>query len=137
MTSSSGLRARRDGRGGKPAENALSWAAVATAAGAVFAWAACCVLPMSLALAGLGLGGLSWIAGQRTWITLAALGVIGVGWVVTWRRSRTCLVDSACAAPSRLGIVLLGAATLLVLLAPIWQPLVEPFALTLIRSARV
>ena len=96
---------------------AASWAAVAAGAGAVFAWAACCVLPMSLALAGLGLGGLSWVAGQRTWLTLAALGVIGMGWVLTWRRVRMCRLDSACAAPSRLGIGLLGAATVLVLLA--------------------
>ena len=43
MTASSGLRARRDRPGGKPDETALSWAAVAAAAGAVFAWAACCV----------------------------------------------------------------------------------------------
>jgi mercuric ion transport protein len=114
----------------------LSWAAVAAAAGAVFAWAACCVLPMSLALAGLGLGGLGWFAGQRTWITLAALAVIGVGWVVTWRRARTCRIDSSCGAPSRLGIGLLGAATLLVLVALIWQPIIEPWALALIRSAR-
>lgn len=137
MTASNGLRTRRDGSGGKPAETALSWAAMAAAAGAVFAWAACCVLPMWLALAGLGLGGLSWIAGQRSWITFAALGVIGVGWVMTWRRARTCRVDAACAAPSRLGIGLLGAATLLVLLALAWQPFVEPWALALIRSARV
>ncbi len=136
MTASSGLRARRDGPDRKPAETALSWAAVAAAAGAVFAWASCCVLPMSLALAGLGLGGLSWIAGQRTWITLAALAVIGVGWVVTWRRARMCRVDSACAAPSRLESGLLGAATVLVILALIWQPIVEPWALALIRSAR-
>ena len=136
MTASSGLRARRDGPGRKPAETALSWAAFAAAAGAVFAWAACCVLPMSLALAGLGLGGLGWFAGQRTWITLAALAVIGVGWFVTWRRARTCRVDSSCAAPSRLGIGLLGAATILVLLALIWQPFIEPWALALIRSAR-
>ncbi|MFX5987670.1 hypothetical protein ABTF25_19825, partial [Acinetobacter baumannii] len=77
---------------------------------------------MSLALAGLGLGGLTLIAEQRTWITLAALAVIAVGWVLTWRRARACRLDSACAAPSRLGIGLLGAATFLVLLALIWQP---------------
>lgn len=136
MTASSGLRTRRNGQGGKPAETALNWAAVATAAGAVFAWAACCVLPISLAMTGLSLGGLSWVAGQRTWITLLALTVIGVGWVVTWRRSRMCRVDDACAAPSRLGTGLLGAATILVLLALIWQPIVEPWALVLIRSAR-
>jgi mercuric ion transport protein len=128
MTATSGLRARPDGQGRTPAETALSWAAVAAGAGAV--------LPMSLALAGLGLGGLSWVAGQRTWLTLAALGVIGMGWVLTWRRVRMCRLDSACAAPSRLGIGLLGAATVLVLLALIWQPIIEPWALALIRSAR-
>jgi mercuric ion transport protein len=104
--------------------------------GAVFAWAACCVLPMSLALAGLGMGGVSWIAGQRTWITLAALGVIGVGWVLTWRRAQMCRTDAACRAPSRLGTGLLGAATVLALLALAWQPFVEPWALALIRGAR-
>lgn len=136
MTALSGLRAGRDGQGRKPAETALSWAAVAAAAGAVFAWAACCVLPMSLALAGIGLGGLSWIAGQRTWITLAALGVIGVGWILTWRRARMCRIDGACATPSRLGIGLLGAATFLAVLALAWQPFIEPWALRLIRIAR-
>ena len=89
MTASSGLRVRREGQGGKPAETALNWAAVAAAAGVVFAWAACCFLPMSLALAGLGLGGLGWVAGQRTWFTLGALALNSVGWVVTWRRART------------------------------------------------
>ena len=136
MTARSGALARRDGKGGRSAEAALSWAAVAAAAGAVFAWAACCVLPMSLALAGLGLGGISWFAGQRTWITLAALAVIGVGWFVTWRRARMCRSEGACAAPSRLCIGLLGAATVLVLVALIWQPIIEPWALTLIRNAR-
>lgn len=136
MTASSGLRARQNGPGGRPAETALSWAAIAAAAGAVFAWAACCVLPMSLALAGLGLGGLSLIAQQRDLITLAALVVIGMGWFLTWRRARRCRVDGACAAPSRVGIGLLGAATVLVLLALAWQPLVEPWALGVIRGLR-
>mgnify|MGYP001809764386 CR=1 FL=1 len=136
MTSGNGLRDRRNGQPGKPTETALSWAAVVAAAGAVLAWAACCVLPLSLALAGLGLSGLSWIAGQRTWITVAALCVIGLGYALTWRRARMCRVDGAYAAPSRLGIGLLSAATLLALLALAWQPLVEPWALALIRSAR-
>ena len=125
-----------DPQGGARAGNALSWAAIAAAAGAIFAWAACCVLPMSLALMGLGLGGLSWFARQRSWITLVALGVIAAGWALTWRRERMCRIDGACPAPPRLGIGLLSAATLLVFLALIWQPLIEPWALTLIRSAR-
>lgn len=136
MTASSGLRVGRRGLGGKAAETALSWAAIVAAGGAVFAWAACCVLPMSLALAGLGLGGLSLVAQQRSWITLAALAVIGLAWILTWRRAQRCRRDSACAAPSQLGVGLLGAATVLALLALIWQPLVEPWALALIRSAR-
>jgi mercuric ion transport protein len=136
MTANSAPQVRHKRRGDKLAETAVGGAAVAASAGAVFAWAACCVLPMSLALAGFGLGGLSWVAGLRTWITFAALVVIGAGWVLAWRRARMCRVDAACAAPSRLGIALLFAATFLVLLALLWQPFVEPWALTLIRSGR-
>ena len=66
----------------------------------------------------------------------AELGVVGVGWVLTWRRARMCRTDTACRAPSRLGTAILGVATGLVVLALIWQPMVEPWALSLIRSAR-
>lgn len=130
------LAARRGGRSERPAQAALTWAAVATAAGAVLAWAACCILPMSLALAGLGLGGLGWIAGQRTWLTLLALGFLVAGWISAWRQARRRRIDSACAAPSRLGVSLLGLATFLVVLALLWRPIIEPWALALIRSAR-
>jgi mercuric ion transport protein len=136
MTQGSGPSAGGVERDDKSAETALNWAAIGAAAGAVFAWAACCVLPMSLALAGLGISGLSWVAGQRTWITLLALGVVGAGWLLTWRRARLCRTGAAGAAPSRLGIGLLAAATVLALLALAWQPFVEPWALALIRSAR-
>ena len=135
MTASTGPHDRRRRGGGRPVEAGLSWTALAAAAGAVLAWAACCALPMSLALAGLGLGGLSWFAGQRTWITLAALGAIGAGWLLTWRRARICRA-SDCAAPGQRGVGLLTAATLLALVALAWQPFVEPLALALILSAR-
>lgn len=114
----------------------LSWAAVAAASSAVVAWAACCVLPMTLALAGLGLGGLGWMAGHRISITLMALALIGAGWALTWRRARLCRIDRPCPAPTRLGIRLLSAATFLVLLALAWQPLIEPSLLALLQSAR-
>jgi mercuric ion transport protein len=136
MTVRNGPGARPGGRDERPAETALTWAALATAAGAVFAWAACCILPMSLALAGLGLGGLGWVAGQRSWITILAIAAIGAGWVMTWRRARTCRTDGSCAAPSKLQVSLLGAATLLLGLALIWRPIIEPWALALIRNAR-
>lgn len=119
-----------------PKEAVLSWTAVAAAAGAVFAWAACCVLPLSLALAGVGLGGFAWIAGQRSWLTLAAVAVVGVGWFMTWRRARMCRVAGACAPPSRLSTGLLSVATLLVVLAVVWQPMIEPWAMRLLMSAR-
>ncbi len=131
-----GLGTPGDGTPRRMTEAALSWTALTAAASAVLAWAACCILPMSLALAGLGLGGLGWIAGQRAWLTLLALGAIGAGWALTWRRARRCRIDNACVAPSRLEMGLLGAATLLVVLAMLWQPIIEPWALGLIRNAR-
>lgn len=136
VTAGDELRAREGVSDRKRGETVLSWAAVLAAGGAVFAWAACCVLPMSLALAGLGLAGLGLIAEQRTWITLAALPIIGGGWILTWRRARMSRIDCACAPPSRLAVGLLGVATILVLLALVWQPLVEPWALARIQSAR-
>src|SRR5579872_5946576 len=99
MTASDGSSSPDLRQDGELGEAVLGWAAIVAAAGAVLSWAACCVLPLSLALAGLSLGGLSWIAGQRTWITLIALGVIGAGWLVTWRRAR---MRGAGAAPFRL-----------------------------------
>lgn len=116
--------------------SALSWAAVSAASAAVFAWAACCVIPLSLALTGLGLGGLSWVAGHRIWLTVLALAVVAAGWILRWRQARACRTDGSCAVPSPAAGYLLGAATVLILLALIWQPIVEPRALMMIRSAR-
>jgi mercuric ion transport protein len=130
------LSAGRDAASGDKGEAALGWTAVAASATAVFAWAACCVLPMALATVGLGLGATAWIAGQRTWLTLIALAVVVVGGWLTWRRSRRCAVDTSCRAPSRLTVGLLWAAGALLVLALVWQPFVEPWALGLLRSVR-
>ena len=45
----------------------LGWSALGAAALAVFAWSACCVLPLALSIAGLSLAGTAVIAGQRAW----------------------------------------------------------------------
>jgi mercuric ion transport protein len=114
----------------------LGWSALGGSAIAVFAWAACCVLPIALSFAGVSLAGMTLVAGQRTWLTLAAVVVLGVGWWSVWRRRRACEADAGCRPPARLTLVLLTAATCLAGLALVWQPLVEPRVLMLLRSLR-
>lgn len=111
-------------------------AAVAAASGAVFAWAACCALPMALALGGVGFSAAA-IAGQRSWITLLAAVVLAAGWGLTWRRARACRLDRGCAPPSRVSILLLSVATALLLTAMAWPRLIEPSVLSAIRAAGV
>lgn len=123
--------ARFDGR-----DRVIGWSALGGSVLAVFAWAACCVLPMALSVAGLSLAGTALIAGQRTWLTLGAAVVLGVGWWSVWRRRRACSRDASCAPPSRFTIVLLALATILTALALVWQPLIEPWVLMLLRSLR-
>lgn len=119
-----------------PHDLAFGWTALGAAALAVFAWAACCVLPLALSIAGLSLASTAVIAGQRTWLTLAAVIVLGAGWWMAWRRRGACAADATCAPPSRLMIVLLSAATILTLVAFAWGPFVEPWALGLLRDVR-
>ncbi|NEX91252.1 MFS transporter permease [Caulobacter sp. 17J65-9] len=112
------------------------WSAVATATLAVLAWAACCVLPIALSLAGISIAGTALIAGQRTWLTLLALPVLAAGWWMVWRRRRACRADRSCPAPSRLSINLLVAASVLTLLALVWEPMIEPFLISVLNGAR-
>ena len=122
--------------GGDQRDALVGWAAVAASAGAVLAWAACCVLPMSLALAGSGMVATATIAGQRSWLTAAAALILGAGWVLTWRRARACRVDRSCRAPSRLNVALLSGASVLLVAAVAWPGLIEPALLHLILAAR-
>jgi mercuric ion transport protein len=119
-----------------PGDLAFGWTALGAGALAVLAWAACCVLPIALSLAGLSLAGTAVIAGQRTWLTLGAGIVLAAGWWMVWRRHWACAVDATCAPPSRWTISLLAAATLLTGLALAWQTLIEPYLLDLLRMAR-
>ncbi|WP_421934352.1 MFS transporter permease [Phenylobacterium sp.] len=118
------------------ADLVLGWSAVATASAAVFAWTACCVLPIALSVAGLSLAGTAWIAGQRSWLTIATVLVLGAGWWTVWRRRRACDADSNCRPPSPMTLGLLSAATLLALAALVWRPLIEPWLLSLLRAVR-
>lgn len=120
----------------RPADTVLGWSAVAAAALAVFAWSACCVLPIGLSLVGLSLAGTALVAEQRTWLTVGAAIVLASGWWSVWRRRILCAKDVPCAPPSRLSIGLLGAATALLALALAWQPLIESWALSVLRTLR-
>ena len=114
----------------------VGWAAVATSAGAVLAWAACCVLPMTLALAGTGMAVTATLAGQRSWLTVVAALVLAAGWVLTWRRARACRIEPSCRPPSRVNIALLSGASVLLVAAVAWPSLIEPRLLHLILAAR-
>jgi mercuric ion transport protein len=114
----------------------LGWTAVATSAGAVLAWAACCVLPMTLALAGTGMAATATLAGQRTWLTVVAALILAGAWLLAWRRVRACRMDPTCGLPSRLNLALLSGASVLLLAAVAWPSLIEPRVLRLILAAR-
>lgn len=121
----------------RPAGKALGLGALAAAGVAVLAWASCCVLPLALAAAGLSAGTLSLLAGQRSWITLAAIALfMTAGWVA-WRQSRRCRTDPACPRPSRWTIGMLVVAGMLLLIALVWQPVLEAPLLHALLPLRV
>jgi mercuric ion transport protein len=117
-------------------ETLLAWSALASAGAAVLAWAACCVVPIGLSLAGVSIAGTALLAGQRGWLTLAAAAVLVPGWWLVLCRQRACATGSTCAPPRRGVVALLTAASLLVVLALAWQSLIEPKALMMLRSWR-
>ena len=114
-------------------DRVLAWSALTASALAVIAWAACCVLPIGLSVIGVTLAGTALLAGQRTWLTVAALVVLAVGWVMMLRRRRACALDATCVPPSRGIVALLTVASVLACLALLWQPFIEPKALLMLR----
>lgn len=117
-------------------EVAVSASAAVGAAASVFAWAACCVLPLALSLVGVSFAGAALIAGMRDWLTGVAAVALLAGWALHWRRRRMCSRNASCRRPSRLAFWLLAAATVLVLLALAWQPFIEPWALPRLAAVR-
>ena len=114
----------------------VGWATLGVTGLAVLAWSACCILPLALSIAGIGLAWTAVVAEQRTWLTVGAAIVLVAAWWSVWRRRKACQLDAACAPPSRLTFVLLGTATMMFGLALIWQPLIEPWAMKLLLSIR-
>lgn len=116
----------------------LAAGAVAAVGGlaSVFAWAACCVLPLALSVAGLSFAGAAVFAGARHGITLVAIAILAGAWLLHLRRLRTCRRDAACPRPSRLTVWLLVAATVLVGVSLVWQPFIEPWAMPRLAAMR-
>ena len=117
-------------------EVAVSASAAIGAAASVFAWAACCVLPLALSVAGVSFAGAAVIAGARNWLTLLAAVILAAGWLLHWRRLRMCKNDAACRRPSRLAFWLLVTASVLIVLSLAWQPYIEPWAMPRLAAMR-
>lgn len=99
----------------------------------------CCAVP--LALAGLGAGGavfsgLEFFADWRPYLLGAAALVLLTSWVTFFRRRTVaCSVDGGCAtsAPTRRTVLLLSIGTAFVMLSLVWDSLIEPLVLKLVR----
>ncbi|WP_312217688.1 MFS transporter permease [Brevundimonas sp.] len=117
-------------------EVAVSASAAVGGVASVLAWAACCVLPLALSVAGASFAGAAVLAGARHWLTLVAAVVLAAGWLLHWRRARLCRRDAACGRPSPLAFWLLVGATLLIVLSLTWEPYVEPWMLPRLAAAQ-
>jgi len=117
-------------------EVAVSASAAIGGVASVFAWAACCVLPLALSVAGVSFAGAAVIAGARNWLTLVAGIILAAGWLLHWRQLRMCRKDAACRRPSRLAFWLLVIASLLIVLSLAWQPYIEPWAMPRLAAMR-
>ena len=95
--------------------------------GALFSAAACCVLPLAFAAAGLGAGGLASVVPYHWPLTIAAALAVAAGWSLYFRRRRACMRDGSCAfaMPSRATLVLLCIATAFVALSAVWKTFFE------------
>src|SRR3546814_18596546 len=94
---------------------------------ALFSAAACCVLPLALAVLGVGSAGLSAVVPFHRPVTIVALVAVGVGWFFYVRRRRasgsaTCTPQS----PGRSTFLLLCLSTAFVSVSTFWCYLVTP-----------
>lgn len=116
-----------------------SIAAVGTAGGvtALLSAAACCVLPLAFAAAGLGAGGLAFLVPYHWPLTIGAGLAVAIGWALyVWKR-RACAGSSDCApAPStRSTFLMLCLATAFVILSALWPALFEDPLMRLFSGA--
>lgn len=104
----------------------MTAAALATASGlgGATAGAACCVLPLMLAGVGVGAGWLAPLVPLHTPLSVIALLAVAGGWFLYLRRRKACVPGNDCAPPSKVTLVLLVVASVLVAISAA-LPLVE------------
>lgn len=116
-----------------------SAAAVGTAGGftALLSAMACCVLPLALALVGLGSGGLAVLVPYHWPLTIAAGLTVATGWALYGRNRLACARSSACtlAPPGRATFVILCFATVFVILSAVWPGYIEEPMMRLLGGA--
>lgn len=104
-------------------------AAIGTAASltALFSAAACCVLPLALAAAGIGAGGLSFLVPYHWPLTIGSAAAIAAGWFLYVRKRRACSQDAVCTStsPTKATFVILSIATIFVILSALWPSFIE------------
>lgn len=104
-------------------------AAIGTVGGfaALLSAAACCVLPLALAVAGLTAGGLALLVPYHWLLTIGSGLVAAAGWALYLRKRRACSAGRDCAArpPARMTLVLLCLATLIISLSALWPNFIE------------
>lgn len=103
---------------------------------ALLSAAACCVLPLAFAAAGLGAGGLAIFVPFHWPLTIAAAFAVAAGWALYLRKRRACARDPSCpTAPGRATLVMLTLATAFVALSAIWTVALEQPLMRLLEGA--
>ena len=121
--------AQRDAGNGK--EGGVAALGAVASFSAVFAAAACCVLPAALAALGIGAGlssSFSALVPFHWPLTIAAVAAIVLGWVFYARRRKLCASDAACTRtpPTKATFIMLCISTAFVALSAIWPYLEAP-----------
>ena len=104
-------------------------AAIGTTASltALLSAAACCVLPLGLAAAGVGAGGLSFLVPYHWPLTIGSAAAIAAGWFLYAQKRRACGQDDGCTtrSPTKATFVILCFATIFVILSALWPNWIE------------
>ena len=119
------------------AERPVAAAGAAASAAALFSAAACCVLPLALAAAGIGAGGLASVVPYKWPLTVLAAAMVAGGWLVYARKRRACARDAGCgsAPPARLTFAVLCLGTAFVVLSALWSAYLEAPLMRLLGGA--